>query len=90
MNATKIKQALNSCAFNPKTDPAMKIVMESGCTDYWIRRSIEELRNALPLTNACAGDKIDATIRLRLAIQLLSLSIVELETDLENSGIEID
>ncbi len=69
----EIMAALRESAFSPKNDKSMKVILDVGDTDYYIRRAIELCTVVL--------DNKDRTERLReltWAISLLAVAKVKL------------
>lgn len=47
ITATKIKKTLNSLCFNPKTNKALGIIVETGDKNYFIRKAAEHSKMAI-------------------------------------------
>ncbi len=73
----KIKQVLNSCAFNPKQPlGTLKVILESGNQDYYIQRAKEFLHEAQNFVISTNLDRSQFQDKIKNAISLLALVIL--------------
>jgi hypothetical protein len=70
----KIAAALRESAFSPRDDKAMKVILDVGDVDYYVRRAIELLTTVLENKN-----HTERVRELTWAISLLAVSKVRIE-----------
>jgi hypothetical protein len=70
---TKIKKILSECAFDPRANGPMKVIVEMNDTFYYTGRAQEFISNGtIALAN---GDIEPAKVAIRNAISLLALAL---------------